>query len=226
MPIDENIDATTALLTKSQRKWLRESGPVDMSDDRERALRSQLHRRLLRSIYDFHILFEGIPIQDFDRLFETLAEDPLGSRDALSAMVAFVYMGTTESHRDLTNGPHDFRQILSQGVSRAEGDRSIYDYTPLNQMVSVDFEVEKRELHDFDFDDVIGKIEENKVGELTSEEVYGFMELYRRADDHSPAGMAETLEELREREELMYDDEYWDRIEEEAELVGDEDVDN
>ena len=191
--IDSHVEGTSALLTKTQREWLRTNPTFDPDSAPQRARRSKLRKRLVRAIYDFQILYEGIPERDYDTVFETLAEDPHGSQDALSAMIAFVYEATTESHRHLERGPHNFRDVLTLAIMRVEAGRSIGEQDPTEMAVDVDFEVEKREMHDLDLQRVLQKIERDEMQDLSSEEVYQFLLLYRRADDRSPEGLVREM---------------------------------
>ena len=206
---NDNIYSASALVTTTHRDWLRGVIDVEPQSGRERSLRSRLRSRLCQAILDFQYVFEGIREEDLEMVFERLSEDPR-AQNALSGLIGFVFLGTTESHDDLSKHGFDFREILSDGITRAEMDR-MSGGTPLLQTISVDFDVEKREAHNLDFERIFQKIQADDMGDLTSEEVYGFLQLYRLADDPTPEGMHRKLDELRESEELLYDDEFWER---------------
>lgn len=107
------------LLAKSQFEWLN-GEKEDLSEDYERTLRTRLRGRVRDCVGDFQLLYEQLPEQDRNQLFQSSKyENPSETAQTvaeyhrgITALLALLYETTEQGKGD------DFENMLQIGMQR------------------------------------------------------------------------------------------------------------
>lgn len=174
-------DRGRGILTPSDREYLL-GRKTDYTEHSKKQKRNRIRRRLRNAILDFTIIFEHLEDRDRETVFNPEDE----SRDAytrgITDMLAFLHLGTMGYYTP-------FKNMLSQGVNKAEQELAGSDY----RMVTVDFNVDP--VGQIDVDDVIDKLEFGEFDEITDEELRAFVRLLTESDDFAATSMRSEMKE-------------------------------
>ena len=170
-----SADRARGILTPSDREFLL-GRKTDYTEHSKKQKRNRIRRRLRNAILDFSILFEHLEDRDRETVFNPENE----ARDAYTRgivdMLGFLHLGTLGYHVP-------FKDMLGQGVNRAEQKLAGSDY----RMVTVDFSVDP--VGRIDVDDVVDKLEAERFDEVTDEELRAFVRLMTESEEFSSAEM-------------------------------------
>lgn len=81
-----------AILTPSQREYLRDKSDIEEESDRERMTRSRIRSRIRAGVQDFALVLERLDLEDVKKALETPAQDEIAVEDGLTSMIALVYL--------------------------------------------------------------------------------------------------------------------------------------
>lgn len=81
-----------AILTPSQREYLRGKSDIEEESDRERMTRSRIRSRIRAGVQDFALVLERLDLEDIKKAFETPAQDEVEVEYGLESMIALVYL--------------------------------------------------------------------------------------------------------------------------------------
>lgn len=122
MAAGENDDKQSALLSKAQRRYIRDpEGTTDVAESYDRTTRTRLRERVRLGIEDFAILFEHLDPVDRERIFNDFGEDEYEEEkrfyEGQRAMIAFLFLGlrSEESYWPTVR----FRKLIEKGVEAA-----------------------------------------------------------------------------------------------------------
>lgn len=170
-----SADRGRGILTPSDREFLL-GRKTDYTDHSEKQKRNRIRRRLQNAILDFTILFEHLEGRDRRTVFDPESDARDAYTEGITDLLGFLHLGTMGYHVP-------FKDMLSQGVNRAEQELSGSDY----RMVNVEFNVDP--VGQIDVDEVIDKLDSGEFGEITDEELRVFMRLLTESDDFSPTDL-------------------------------------
>lgn len=198
-----SADRGRGILTPSDREFLL-GRKTDYTKHSKKQKRNRIRRRLRNALLDFTILFEHLEERDRETVFDPDNEAREDYTEGITDLLGFLHLGTMGYYVP-------FKNMLSQGVSRAEQELSGSDY----RMVNVEFSVEP--VGHIDVDAVIDKLEAGAFNDITDEELRAFMRLLADSEEFSAnelrSGMKEQMlafiEEVNEAT-----DQYDQRIEE------------
>ncbi|WP_132059342.1 hypothetical protein [Halorussus amylolyticus] len=176
-----SADRPRGILTPSDREFLL-GRKTDYTEHSKKQKRNRIRHRIRNAILDFTILFEHL--EDRDR--ETVFNPDDDARDAYTQgiidLLAFLHLGTMGYYTP-------FKDMLSQGVNKAEQELAGSDY----RMVTVDFNVDP--VGQIDVDEVIDKLEFGDFGEITDEELWAFVRLLSESDEFSATSIRSEMKE-------------------------------
>ena len=176
-----SADRARGILTPSDREFLL-GRKTDYTEHSKKQKRNRIRHRLRNAILDFTILFEHL--EDRDR--ETVFNPDDDARDAYTQgiidLLAFLHLGTMGYYTP-------FKDMLSQGVNKAEQELAGSDY----RMVTVDFNVDP--VGQIDVDEVIDKLEFGDFSEITDEELWAFVRLLSESDEFSATSIRSEMKE-------------------------------
>ncbi|WP_129113468.1 hypothetical protein [Halegenticoccus tardaugens] len=180
-PLAFSAERDRGILTPSDREFLL-GRKTDYTEHSKKQKRNRIRRRLRNAILDFTILFEHLEGRDRETVFNPEDE----ARDAYTRgivdMLGFLHLGTMGYYVP-------FKDMLAQGVNRAEQELAGSDY----RMVTVDFNVDP--VGQIDVDEVIDNLEFGNFDEITDEELRAFVRLLAESDDFSATSMRSDMKE-------------------------------
>jgi hypothetical protein len=176
-------DRGRGILTPSDREFLL-GRKTDYTEHSKKQKRNRIRRRLRNALLDFTILFEHLEERDRETVFDPDDEAREAYTQGITDLLGFLYLGTMGYHVP-------FKDMLSQGVSRAEQELSGSEY----RMVNVAFDVEP--VGHIDVDAVIDKLDAGAFDDITDEELRAFMRLLAESEEFAAselrAGMKEQM---------------------------------
>ncbi|MFP8958574.1 hypothetical protein ACLI4Y_17830 [Natrialbaceae archaeon A-CW3] len=174
-------DRERGILTPSDREFLLER-KTDYTDHSKKQKRNRIRRRIRNAILDFSIIFDHLDDRDRETVFDPEDEERDAYTQGIVDMLALLHLGTMGYSTP-------FKDMLSQGVYKAEQELAGSDY----RMVNVYFNVDP--VGQIDVDEVIDKLERGRFDELTDEELRAFVRLLAESDDFSPDPMREEIKD-------------------------------
>jgi hypothetical protein len=176
-------DRGRGILTPSDREFLL-GRKTDYTEHSKKQKRNRIRRRLRNALLDFTILFDHLEERDRETVFNPDDDARDAYTQGITDLLGFLHLGTMGHHVP-------FKDMLSQGVSRAEQQLSGSDY----RMVNVEFNVEP--VGHIDVDAVIDKLDAGAFDDITDEELRAFMRLLAESEEFSAtalrAGMKEQM---------------------------------
>lgn len=187
-----SADRGRGILTPSDREFLL-GRKTDYTEHSKKQKRNRIRRRLRNALLDFTILFEHLEERDRETVFDPSDEAREAYTQGITDLLGFLHLGTMGYYVP-------FKNMLSQGVSRAEQELSGSDY----RIVNVEFNVEP--VGHIDVDEVIDKFDAGAFDDITDEELRAFMRLLADSEEFSASElrsgmkeqMLEFLEEMNE----------------------------
>ncbi|HET7325336.1 MAG TPA: hypothetical protein VFJ06_13495 [Halococcus sp.] len=184
-----SADRGRGILTPSDREFLL-GRKTDYTEHSKKQKRNRIRRRLRNALLDFTILFEHLEERDRKTVFNPQDDARNAYTQGITDLLGFLHLGTMGYYVP-------FKNMLSQGVSRAEQELSGSDY----RMVNVEFNVDP--VGQIDVDAVIDKLDTGDFDDITDEELRAFMRLLTDSDDFSATefrtGMKEQMSEFAEK---------------------------
>lgn len=181
-------DRKRGILTPSDREFLLKR-KTDYTEHSKKQKRNRIRRRLRNALLDFTILFEHLEERDRETVFNPDDDARDAYTQGITNLLGFLHLGTMGYHVP-------FKDMLSQGVSRAEQELSGSDY----RMVNVEFNVDP--VGRIDVDAVIDKLDAGAFDDITDEEARAFMRLLADSEEFSATelrgGMKEQMTEFLE----------------------------
>lgn len=174
-------DRPRGILTPSDRDFLL-GRKTDYTEHSKKQKRNRIRRRVSNAMLDFSILFEYLEERDRDTVFDPDDEDREALTQGITDMLAFLHLGTMGYYTP-------FKDMLSQGVNKAEQELAGSDY----RMVTVDFSVDP--VGQIDVDEVIDKLEFGDFGEVTDEELWAFVRLLSESEEFSATSLQSEMKE-------------------------------
>ncbi|WP_049972298.1 hypothetical protein [Haladaptatus cibarius] len=176
-----SADRDRGILTPSDREFLigRKS---DYTEHSKKQKRNRIRRRLRNAILDCTILFEHLEDRDRETVFNPDDDDRDAYTQGITDMLAFLHLGTMGYYTP-------FKDMLGQGVNKAEQELAGSDY----RMVNVEFNVDP--VGQIDVDEVIDKLEFGDFEDITDEELRAFVRLLAESDDFSATSMRSDMKE-------------------------------
>lgn len=176
-----SADRGRGILTPSDREFLL-GRKTDYTEHSKKQKRNRIRRRLRNAFLDFTILFEHLEERDRKTVFNPQNEARDAYTQGITDLLAFLHLGTMGYYVP-------FKDMLSQGVSRAEQELSGSDY----RMVNVEFNVDP--VGQIDVDEVIDKLDGEDFDDITNEELRAFMRLLIESDDFSATELRTGMKE-------------------------------
>jgi len=164
-------DRGRGILTPSDREFLL-GRKTDYTEHSKKQKRNRIRRRIRNSILDFTILFEHLEDRDRETVFNPDDDAREAYTQGIIDLLAFLHLGTMGYYTP-------FKDMLSQGVNKAEQELAGSDY----RMVTVDFNVDP--VGQIDVDEVIDKLEFGDFSEVTDEELWAFVRLLSESEEFS-----------------------------------------
>ncbi|WP_101294783.1 hypothetical protein [Halegenticoccus soli] len=174
-------DRGRGILTPSDREFLL-GRKTDYTEHSKKQKRNRIRRRLRNAILDFTILFDHLEDRDRETVFNPEDEAREAYTQGITDMLGFLHLGTMGYYVP-------FKDMLAQGVNRAEQELAGSDY----RMVTVDFNVDP--VGQIDVDEVIDKLEFGDFDEITDEELRAFVRLLAESEDFSATSMRSEMKE-------------------------------
>jgi hypothetical protein len=201
-----SADRGRGILTPSDREFLL-GRKTDYTEHSKKQKRNRIRRRLRNALLDFTILFEHLEERDRETVFDPDDDAREAYTQGITDLLGFLHLGTMGYHVP-------FKDMLGQGVSRAEQELSGSDY----RMVNVEFNVEP--VGQIDVDAVIDKLDAGAFDDITDEELRAFMRLLADSEEFSASELREGMKEqmLEFIEEV---NEATDQYDQRAEELGD-----
>lgn len=169
------------ILTPSDRDFL-VGRKTDYTEHSKKQKRNRIRRRVRNAVLDFSILFEYMEERDRDTVFDPADEDRDTYTRGITDMLAFLHLGTMGYYTP-------FKDMLSEGVGKAEQQLAGSDY----RMVNVEFNVDP--VGQVDVDEVVQKLENDQFAQITDDELRAFVRLLTMSDDFSPSEASEDIKE-------------------------------
>lgn len=176
-----STERSRGLLTPSDREFLL-GRKTDYTEHSKKQKRNRIRRRVRNAILDFSILFEHLEERDRETVFNPDDEAREAYTQGIIDMLGFLHLGTMGYYTP-------FKDMLAQGVNKAEQELAGSDY----RMVTVDFSVDP--VGQIDVDEVIDKLEYGSFEEITDEELRAFVRLMAESDDFSATSMRSDMKE-------------------------------
>ncbi|SIR82898.1 hypothetical protein SAMN05421858_4005 [Haladaptatus litoreus] len=176
-----SADRDRGILTPSDREFLigRKS---DYTEHSKKQKRNRIRRRLRNAILDCTILFEHLEHRDRETVFNPDDDARDAYTRGITDMLAFLHLGTMGYYTP-------FKDMLGQGVNKAEQELAGSDY----RMVNVEFNVDP--VGQIDVDEVIDKLEFGDFEDITDEELRVFVRLLAESEDFSATSMRSDMKE-------------------------------
>jgi succinate dehydrogenase flavin-adding protein (antitoxin of CptAB toxin-antitoxin module) len=166
-----SADRGRGILTPSDREFLL-GRQTDYTEHSKKQKRNRIRRRLRNALLDFTILFDHLEERDRKTVFNPQDDARDAYTQGITDLLGFLHLGTMGYYVP-------FKNMLSQGVSRAEQELSGSDY----RIVNVEFNVDP--VGQIDVDAVIDKFDAGDFDDITDEELRAFMRLLTDSDDFS-----------------------------------------
>ena len=176
-----SADRGRGILTPSDREFLL-GRKTDYTEHSKKQKRNRIRRRLRNALLDFTILFEHLEERDRETVFDPDDEAREAYTQGITDLLGFLHLGTMGYHVP-------FKDMLSQGVSRAEQELSGSDY----RMVNVEFSVEP--VGQIDVDAVVDKLDAGAFDDITDEELRAFMRLLADSEEFSATALRTGMKE-------------------------------
>lgn len=176
-----STERSRGMLTPSDREFLL-GRKTDYTEHSKKQKRNRIRRRVRNAILDFSILFEHLEDRDRETVFNPDDEAREAYTQGIIDMLGFLHLGTMGYYTP-------FKDMLAQGVNKAEQELAGSDY----RMVTVDFSVDP--VGQIDVDEVIDKLEFGNFEEVTDEELRAFVRLMAESDDFSATAMRSEMKE-------------------------------
>ena len=176
-----SADRGRGILTPSDREFLL-GRKTDYTEHSKKQKRNRIRRRLRNALLDFTILFEYLEERDRETVFDPDDDAREAYTQGITDLLGFLHLGTMGYHVP-------FKDMLSQGVSRAEQELSGSDY----RMVNVEFNVEP--VGQIDVDAVIDKLDAGAFADITDEELRAFMRLLADSEEFSATALRTGMKE-------------------------------
>ncbi|QLG60522.1 hypothetical protein [Halorarum salinum] len=169
------------ILTPSDRDFLL-GRKTDYTDHSKKQKRNRIRRRVRNAVLDFSILFGYLEERDRNTVFDPDDEDREAYTQGITDMLAFLHLGTMGYYTP-------FKDMLSEGVGKAEQRLAGSDY----RMVNVEFNVDP--VGQIDVDEVVEKIENDEFAQITDAELRAFVRLLTMSDEFSPDAAREEIKD-------------------------------
>ncbi|QHS16381.1 hypothetical protein [Halopenitus persicus] len=176
-----DADRPRGILTPSDRDFLL-GRKTDYTEHSKKQKRNRIRRRVRNAVIDFSILFEHLEQRDRETVFDPKDEDRAAFTQGVIDMLAFLHLGSMGYHTP-------FKEMLAEGVGKAEQRLAGSDY----RMVNVEFNVDP--VGQIDVDEVIEKIENDEFAQLTDEELRAFVRLLSMSEEFSPSETREAIKD-------------------------------
>ncbi|QLG28074.1 hypothetical protein HUG10_11145 [Halorarum halophilum] len=176
-----DADRPRGILTPSDRDFLL-GRKTDYTEHSKKQKRNRIRRRVRNAILDFSILFEYLEERDRNTVFDPDDEDREAYTQGITDMLAFLHLGTMGYYTP-------FKDMLSEGVGKAEQQLAGSDY----RMVNVEFNVDP--VGQIDVDEVVEKLENGEFAQITDTELRAFVRLLTMSEEFSPAAAREEIKE-------------------------------
>ena len=176
-----SADRGRGILTPSDREFLL-GRKTDYTEHSKKQKRNRIRRRLRNALLDFTILFEHLEERDRETVFDPDDDAREAYTQGITDLLGFLHLGTMGYHVP-------FKDMLSQGVSRAEQELSGSDY----RMVNVEFNVEP--VGQIDVDAVVDKLDAGAFDAITDEELRAFMRLLADSEEFSAGDLRSGMKE-------------------------------
>ncbi|EMA53438.1 hypothetical protein [Halococcus salifodinae] len=176
-----SADRKRGILTPSDREFLLKR-KTDYTEHSKKQKRNRIRRRLRNALLDFTILFAHLEERDRETVFDPNDDAREAYTQGITDLLGFLHLGTMGYHVP-------FKDMLSQGVSRAEQELSGSDY----RMVNVEFNVEP--VGQIDVDEVIDKLDAGALDDITDEELRAFMRLLADSEEFSATELRTGMKE-------------------------------
>ena len=193
---------SAALLTASQRQFLRGEHNYERGNPSVRAIRGGIRKRVRESLLDMRILAEYLEDRDVQQIFDfegLPSEERQALNDGLECAIALFYGGTR-------NRVPGFEYYLEGGVTI--GERWLAGTGRL--VVDVEFDVQTQRLEDLSPEVAAAKIAQGDFDKLDEEEMRQFLELaavgalpYPQGDDFTEQEM-DGFDKFRDRLEDIF----------------------
>ena len=174
-------DRERGILTPSDREFLL-GRKTDYTDHSKKQKRNRIRRRIRNAILDFTIIFEHLEERDRNTVFDPEDDERDAYTQGIVDMLALLHLGTMGYSTP-------FKDMLSQGVYKAEQELAGSEY----RMVNVYFNVDP--VGQIDVDSVIDKLERGRFDEITDEELRAFVRLLAESDEFTPEPMREEIKD-------------------------------
>ncbi len=176
-----SADRDRGILTPSDREFLL-GRKTDYTEHSKKQKRNRIRHRLRNAILDFSILFEHLEDRDRETVFDPDDDEREAYTQGITDLLAFLHLGTMGYYTP-------FKDMLSQGVNKAEQELAGSDY----RMVTVDFNVDP--VGQIDVDEVIDKLEFGDFSEVTDEELWAFVRLLSESEEFSATSIRSEMKE-------------------------------
>ncbi|GGL65820.1 hypothetical protein [Halocalculus aciditolerans] len=167
----DDPDRARGILTPSDREFLLGT-KTDYTDHSKKQKRNRIRRRVRNAILDFTILFDHLEARDRETVFDPDDDARDAYTQGITDMLGFLHLGTMGYYTP-------FKDMLSEGVNKAEQRLAGSDY----RMVNVEFNVDP--VGRIDVDEVIDTLENGEFEQLTDEELRAFVRLFADSDEFS-----------------------------------------
>lgn len=174
-------DRDRGILTRSDREFLL-GRKRDYTDHSKKQKRNRIRQRIQNALLDFTIVFEHLTDRDRSTVFDPDDEERAAYTQGIVDLLAFLHLGTMGYSTP-------FKDMLAQGVHKAEQELAGSEY----RMVNVYFNVDP--VGQIDVDEVIDKLERGRFDEITDEELRAFVRLLAESDEFSPEPMREEIKD-------------------------------
>ncbi|GAB6880624.1 hypothetical protein JCM17823_28980 [Halorubrum gandharaense] len=174
-------DRPRGILTPSDRDFLL-GRKTDYTEHSRKQKRNRIRRRVRNAVLDFSILFEYLEERDRNTVFDPDDGDRDAYTQGITDMLAFLHLGTMGYHTP-------FKEMLSEGVGKAEQRLAGSDY----RMVNVEFNVDP--VGQINVDEVVEKIEDDEFERITDEELRAFVRLLSMSEEFSPEEVREEIKD-------------------------------
>lgn len=176
-----SADRGRGILTPSDREFLLER-KTDYTEHSKKQKRNRIRRRIRNAILDFSIIFEHLEDRDRETIFNPDDDERDAYTQGITDLLAFLHLGTMGYYTP-------FKNMLAQGVNKAEQELAGSDY----RMVNVEFNVDP--VGQIDVDEVVDKLEFGDFEEVTDEELRAFVRLLSESEDFSATSLRSEMKE-------------------------------
>ncbi|XVH33641.1 hypothetical protein ACNS7O_17135 (plasmid) [Haloferacaceae archaeon DSL9] len=176
-----DADRPRGILTPSDRDFLL-GRKTDYTDHSKKQKRNRIRRRVRNALLDFTILFEHLEDRDRKTVFDPDDENRAAYTEGVIDMLAFLHLGTMGYYTP-------FKDMLAEGVGKAEQELAGSDY----RMVNVEFNVDP--VGQIDVDEVVSKLDAGRFEKITDEELRAFVRLLTLSDQFVPEETSAQIKE-------------------------------